>query len=98
VSDDGAHRDATDEALATGARLAAVDSGYGFSGWRRIGELSLALGRSYHAVLGRSGDGTRLSVKGAPEVLLLQCTHSIRGGAAEPLDDAGRLALFSTTT
>ncbi len=93
-----AHGDPTDEALAVGAGRAAVDASYGLPGWRHIGELSLALGRSYHAVLGRSDEGARLSVKGAPEVLLLQCTHIARGGVSVPLDDTGRLSLFSTTT
>jgi cation-transporting ATPase I len=90
--------DPTDEALARGAHEAAVDAADGCPGFRRLGELSLALARSYHAVLGRGDEGSRLSVKGAPEVLLLQCTHVLRGGAKEALDDAGRLALFTTAT
>jgi cation-transporting ATPase I len=90
--------DPTDEALARGARRAGVDASYGCPGFRRTSQLSLALARSYHAVLGRSDDGARLSVKGAPEVLLLQCTHRMHGGVPEPLDDAGRLGLFSSAT
>jgi cation-transporting ATPase I len=90
--------DPTDEALAAGAGNAGVGSAYGCAGWRRTAELSLALARSYHAVLGRSDDGTRLSVKGAPEVLLLQCTRIARGADVEPLDDATRLSLFTTAT
>ena len=90
--------DPTDEALARGARDAGVDVSYGFPSFRRVAELSVAIARSYHAVLGRGEEGTRLSVKGAPEVLLLQCTHVVRGTAKEPLDDVGRLALFTTAT
>ena len=90
--------DPTDAALAAGAAAADVDAAYGCNGFRRVAELSLALARSYHAVLGRGEDGTRLSVKGAPEVLLLQCTRVMRGGAPVPLDDVGRLALFTTAT
>ncbi len=90
--------DPTDEALALGARQAGVDAAYGCVAWRRTSELSLALARSYHAVLGRGDEGTRLSVKGAPEVLLLQCTRVVRGGSVEVLDDVGRLGLFTTAT
>jgi cation-transporting ATPase I len=90
--------DPTDEALGEGAHAAGVDASYGAPAWRRVSELSLALARSYHAVLGRSDEGVRLSVKGAPEVLLLQCTHVLREGAPQPIDDERRLALFSAAT
>ncbi len=90
--------DPTDDALTRGARDAGVDAAYGCAGFRRVAELSLALARSYHAVLGRGEDGARLSVKGAPEVLLLQCTHLVRGDAKHPLDDVARLSLFTTAT
>jgi cation-transporting ATPase I len=85
--------DPTDGALRDGAIAAAVDASHGAAGWCRVSELSLALGRSYHAVLGRSSEGARLVVKGAPEVLLLHCTRRLRGNVFEALDDEARLAL-----
>ncbi len=87
--------DPTDAALAQGAEIALVDATHECVSWRRTGDLSLSLGRAYHAVLGRTDEGSRLSVKGAPEVLLLQCTRRARDGNVEPLDDAGRIALVT---
>ena len=89
--------DPTDAALLDGAQLAMVEATHECPTWRRVSDLSVSLGRSYYAVLGRTDDGARLSVKGAPEVLLLQCTRRHRAGGAEPLDDAGRLALVKET-
>jgi cation-transporting ATPase I len=94
----GAPADPTDLALETGADSLGVLGSYGCPGFRRISELSLALGRSYHAVLGRGDEGARLSVKGAPEVMLLHCTEWTRAGVTIPLDDDLRLKLLRTTT
>jgi cation-transporting ATPase I len=95
---EGGRGDPTDLALREGAAIALVGPEHGCPGFRRVGELSIALGRSYHAVLGRTDDGARLAVKGAPEVLLLSCTAREHDGAIEPLDDAGRLQLIRETT
>jgi cation-transporting ATPase I len=84
--------------LLLAATAAGVDEGLHFDGFVRQAELSVSFGRSYHAVLGSGAEGARLSVKGAPEALLLQCTTWIRSGRAEPLDAAARLALFTETT
>ncbi|HVU00634.1 MAG TPA: HAD-IC family P-type ATPase [Polyangiaceae bacterium] len=90
--------DSTDLALRDGASAALVGPDHGAPGYRALSELSLSVGRAYHAVLGRTDDGTRLSVKGAPEVLLLSCTTRVRAGVVEALDDVGRLELVRTTT
>ncbi|HEX7670530.1 MAG TPA: HAD-IC family P-type ATPase, partial [Polyangiaceae bacterium] len=95
---DTARGDPTDAALRDGAATALIGPEHGCPGFRSVGELSLALGRSYHAVLGRSDEGARLAVKGAPEVLLLSCTARTQGGDIVPLDDAGRLELIRATT
>lgn len=96
---DGASRgDPTDAALLRGAESAAIGPAFGAPHWERIGELSLSLGRTYHAVLGRGSEGARLAVKGAPEVLLLHCTSRRLGDRVEALDDGGRLALVRTGT
>jgi cation-transporting ATPase I len=90
--------DPTDRALHEGAELGAVGATDGCPGWHRVGELSLALGRSYHAVLGGSHEGVRLSVKGAPEVILLHCTRVQGDSGSGLLDDAGRMQLFNAAT
>jgi cation-transporting ATPase I len=46
--------------------------------------------RGFHAVLGRGDDGQRLSVKGAPEIVLERCTQLRRNGAAQPFTAAAR--------
>lgn len=90
--------DPTDEALRQGAQSAAVDADYTCDGWTRVSELSLEVGRAYHAVAGRWNAGALLSVKGAPEAILLQCTGWCRGDDIEPLDDAQRLTLVREAT
>lgn len=90
--------DPTDAALAAAAQLAGVSAAEETSGWTQVSELSLTVGRAYHAVLGQGKDGTWLSVKGAPEVLLLQCSHYHRDGEVRPMDDLSRMALIQATS
>lgn len=89
----GVH-DPTDAALWRAAEGAAVTPAYGAEGWRRVSELAFEAGRSYHAVLGQVGVASSLSVKGAPEVVLPQCSAWLRGSLRKPLadGDAERLA------
>ena len=83
-----------------GATLAAVPT-YGGEGvviaagtaadeWLPLAELPFEPARAYHAVLGRLGDTVRLSVKGAPEVVLPRCAGWLRDGSVEVLDDDAR--------
>jgi len=42
-------------------------------GWQRLAEITFDASRGYHAVLGATAEGKRISVKGAPEALLELC-------------------------
>ena len=68
---DGPH--ATDRAIVVGAEGVAVSAADGLGGWRVLGELAFDPVRGYHAVVGAGPLGTRVSVKGAPEVILPRC-------------------------
>lgn len=61
--------------------------------WRRQAEIPFEAGRSYYAVMGMWGDRGRLSVKGAPEVLLERCTSRWLNGRAHELSDEERKTL-----
>jgi cation-transporting P-type ATPase I len=83
----------TDRALLEGGRdLGEAETG-GAPDWRRIVELPFEPTRGFHAVLGRTGRGLLLSVKGAPEAVLPRCTGRREVGGARPLGDAGRAEL-----
>ncbi len=78
--------DPTDAALTRATKTMLITNTYGVSAWRRISELSFEAGRGYHAVLGTAEADTWLSVKGAPEVVLPQCSAWMRSGVRKPLD------------
>lgn len=63
----------TDRAIVDGGRQAGVAPELDVPGWRRLHEMPFEPGRGYHAVLGLGDDGLRLTVKGAPEVVLRRC-------------------------
>ncbi len=65
---------ATDRAVLEGGDAAGVEASSGLGGWKLIGELAFEPARGYHAVVGDSPSGSRVSVKGAPEVVLPRCT------------------------
>jgi cation-transporting ATPase I len=52
-----------------GGDTAGVEASNGLGGWKLLGELAFEPARGYHAVVGDSPSGPRVSVKGAPEVL-----------------------------
>ncbi|MGI8312933.1 HAD-IC family P-type ATPase [Saccharopolyspora hattusasensis] len=83
----------TDRAVVLGARGVGVHPSEGADGWQLVEELPFEPSRGYHVVLGRVGDEHLLSIKGAPEVVLAQCTHWSREAGDVPLDDAGRLSV-----
>jgi cation-transporting P-type ATPase I len=64
----------TDQAIVEAAAAAAVAADTGLAGWERVSELPFEATRGVAAVLGRCAGGNRLSVKGAPEAVLPQCT------------------------
>jgi cation-transporting ATPase I len=51
-----------------------VSGAHGIGHWRVLGELAFDPVRGYHAVIGTGPAGHRVSVKGAPEVILPRCT------------------------
>jgi cation-transporting ATPase I len=65
---------ATDRAVLAGAQTAEVTAADGLGGWDVLGELAFDPERGFHAVIGTSPAGARVSVKGAPEVILPRCT------------------------
>jgi len=65
----------TDQAVADGAAAAGARREDGYRGWRQLNALPFEPSRAYHATLASTGAGLLLSVKGAPEVVLPQCTR-----------------------
>jgi cation-transporting ATPase I len=80
----------TDQTVVDGAAEVGVRSDEGAPGWARVDELHFEPSRGYHAVLGQSGDRQRLSVKGAPEVVLERCTRWARAGGERAFDAEAR--------
>jgi cation-transporting P-type ATPase I len=83
-----AQLDPTDAALLRAAEKIALRSTYGSEDWRPVSELSFEAGRGYHAVVGSVNSGFVLSVKGAPESILPNCTRRWQNGERVPLDEA----------
>ena len=79
--------DPTDLALVRAADQLLIRPTYSLDEWRRTSELSFEAGRGYHAVLGQDGDESRLSVKGAPEIVLPMCSAWMQDGRRMPLDE-----------
>ena len=65
----------TDRAIVHGARRLGVTPTEGSPAWARLYELPFEPGRGFHGALGRTERGLRISVKGAPEVLLPRCAR-----------------------
>ncbi|MEV5752091.1 cation-translocating P-type ATPase [Actinoallomurus sp. NPDC052308] len=63
----------TDRAIMRAARKLGMDAAEGLGSWERVDELPFEPARGYHAVLGRTDGRQRLSVKGAPEIILEAC-------------------------
>jgi cation-transporting ATPase I len=78
----------TDRAVNSGGERAGVMREDDEPGWRMVRELPFEPGRGFHAVLGRSGRVSVISVKGAPEIVLPRCV-AIR-------DDAGARPMTAT--
>lgn len=87
--------DPTDAALLRSAQKLAILPDYNCPGWQLRSELPFEAARGFHAVLGSARDGSRLSVKGAPETILPKCTRHKRDGDPAPLDEAGLSRLFA---
>ncbi|MBK8264229.1 MAG: HAD-IC family P-type ATPase [Nannocystis sp.] len=85
----------TDRAVVDGALRLGVDPAEGQPTWQRLHELPFEPGRGYHGVLGRTSRELWISVKGAPEVLLPRCTHSVTSGRPVPLGEAERATILA---
>jgi cation-transporting P-type ATPase I len=72
---DGSLVHATDRAVVGGAASADVGADEGLGEWQLIDELAFEPARGYHAVVGKTPEGLRISVKGAPEVVLPRCVR-----------------------
>ncbi|WP_133241301.1 cation-translocating P-type ATPase [Nocardioides gansuensis] len=68
----------TDEAVLEGAARCRVEPSTGLAGWELAAELPFEPARGYHATLGRCPTGSRITVKGAPEVVVPRCTTWLR--------------------
>lgn len=87
----------TDRALVHAQDATGVEVADGAEGWEAVGALPFEPGRGYHAVLGATDGTRRLSVKGAPELLLPLCTTWAHpSGRSRRLDDAARAKLAAT--
>jgi cation-transporting P-type ATPase I len=80
----------TDRAVLRGARKAGVTPDEGLEEVRLLDELVFEPSRGYHAALWRCRATHRLSVKGAPEVVLPRCTQWRRAEGTDRLDDTAR--------
>jgi cation-transporting ATPase I len=77
----------TDRAVLRGARALGVSAENGHALVEQLDELPFESRRAYHATLWRGHTSTRISLKGAPEVVLPLCSTRRIGGETQPLDD-----------
>jgi cation-transporting P-type ATPase I len=77
----------TDRAVLRGARKVGITPDEGLDEVHLLDELVFEPSRGYHAALWRCRTTHRLSVKGAPEVMLPWCTRWRRADGIHPLDD-----------
>ncbi len=80
----------TDRAVLRGARKAGVTPDEGLEEVHLLDELVFEPSRGYHAALWRCRTTHRLSVKGAPEVVLPRCTRWRRADGIHPLGETAR--------
>ncbi|GAA1255915.1 hypothetical protein GCM10009609_18880 [Pseudonocardia aurantiaca] len=83
----------TDLAVLRGAERLGVRADLGEDGVEHLDDLPFESNRGYHATLWRGPDGSHVSVKGAPEVVLPLCTSRRRGRETVPFDEAARAAV-----
>jgi cation-transporting ATPase I len=85
----------TDRALVEGAHRAGVTEREGLDKLTREHDLPFEPNRGFHASLTRDEMGRRLSVKGAPELVVRQCVRWRRNGSVVPLDEGGIAELLA---
>jgi cation-transporting ATPase I len=84
----------TDRAVAEGGQAAGVRADLGADGWHLLGELPFEPSRGYHAVVGRTRTGHRVTVKGAPEIILPLCVQQMTDGRTSTLGKRTRQAII----
>lgn len=72
----------TDRALIDGAKELGLETSYEGHPWEPKSELPFGPQRMYHAVKGKLGKETWITVKGSPEVLIKKCSHYVKDGQA----------------
>src|SRR5690606_23222850 len=72
--------DPVDVAIFRSAEESGIEAAGPGEEWTRVADMPFEAGRGYSAVLGRNGEQSLLSVKGAPEELLSRCTHELFQG------------------
>jgi cation-transporting P-type ATPase I len=77
---------ATDRAVIAGALRAQVSASDELGGWSLIDDLPFDPVRGFHAVIGDSPQGPRVSVKGAPEVIHPRCASWLSPEGPVPID------------
>jgi cation-transporting ATPase I len=80
----------TDRAIMRAVSRLEMDASEGLPSWKRVAELPFEPGRGYHAVLGRTAGTQRLSVKGAPEIILDRCVRWARDDGEISFDEQAR--------
>ncbi|MCE3551353.1 cation-translocating P-type ATPase [Pseudonocardia sp. RS11V-5] len=80
----------TDRAVLRGAERLGIAAENGHAVVEQIDELPFETHRGYHATLWQGRSGGRISVKGAPEVVLPLCTRRLRNGDTSTVDDRAR--------
>ncbi|MFR9805493.1 HAD-IC family P-type ATPase [Pseudonocardia sp. RS010] len=83
----------TDRAVLRGAERLEITAENGHAVVELLDELPFETHRGYHATLWRGRTHSRISIKGAPEVVLPLCTKRVRDGRTTPLDDTGRAGI-----
>lgn len=76
----------TDRAVLEGAERAGVTAKDGPGAWEVLADLPFEPSRGYHAVRAKGPVGQRVSVKGAPEVVLDRCARWRRPTSTIPFD------------
>lgn len=84
---------ATDRAVIAAAEGARISASDGLGGWSILGELAFDPARGFHAVIGDSPQGPRVSVKGAPEVIHPRCATWLSPEGPVPIDRGVRRRL-----
>ncbi|MCE0763239.1 HAD-IC family P-type ATPase [Pseudonocardia kujensis] len=85
----------TDRAVLHGAERLGIAAENGHAVVEQIDELPFETHRGYHATLWQGRSGGRISVKGAPEVVLPLCDRRLRNGESSTLDERARAEIHA---